>query len=603
MKVRQYASRILFAVVLLMLVLALSSCQQKAEEQNVTLGMTTTSSGAKIPVVSGLSKSDEINKKLEKIFTPYAEQARQTEEDSEGRLEVVYEWDTSDSAGVFGKKYNINMNISDGTDSLEIVTVHVSDTENFVVDVPQSLEWLDSADLTESAIAFKHIGMEVDLTNLDELAGEEFTTEMFIRLYETFTGEGLDVSDIKVGDEGGDMLKKALKLRLITGYGDYHYEYSPDVYLYNVLNMASAVINDIERDVYGRQGETVTGGEFADMLRTFYDACRVHETQQDSDDSWAALGDVDFHAMVSEMELAQDCEFSRRDGAELVCRIANAGPSYGRNYNDDWLDTVDDSDSIWVRRAVTYGFMDYYGDSVLFAPDENFTVTNALKNAKTFVVSRYIDWSFADKYQWDGRYDKADVLTAVGKAAAYFADRPEEDKNHVETKLVLNDRDYDWFLSQKNTGFSSSVNCMPTIAAMATRWYDQNSTVTVLDMRNTDSTAEGWTVNELRHALDVYHVPYTSDLASINKFVSLLDEGKIILAQYSDRPYTMTGHCYVIYGYKKWNNSVTFIINDSDSVSYMSEIYGRPNGNGDEVEANFAMWSIDRFYNVVTVIG
>lgn len=600
MKVKPYIPKILFAIGILMLLLVASSCAK--EEDSVSLYVVKTGSGAGIPAVSGLSDDDAANQKLKEIFTPYADRALQTIEASHDRLKVVYDLAPSEDSNVFGKKYDIKMSVSNDTDSLEIMTVHISGADDVKIDAPENLDWLDSADLTESAIFLKHAGLEVDLSNLDEEVGEEFAVQMFIRLYEAFAGEELDVSDIKVGDSGGDMLKKALKLNLITAYGNYEYEYASEAYLYSVVNMADAMMNDIERDVYGRQSEAVTGKEFAAMLRTVYNVCRVHEPE-DSNYSWSLLGEVDFQEAAKAMELENDYGFSRRDGAEMVGRITNAGPKFSRNYTDDDLYTVEDSESIWVRRAVTYGFMGYYGSSVLFAPDEDFTVTDAVENAKTYMMSRYLDWSFATNYEWNGVYTKADILTAVGKTAAYFADRPEEDKFNFETKTIINDRDYNWFFSQKNTGALSSVNCMPSIAAMAAHWYDETSTVTVQDMRNTSNTADGWRVDELRHALEVYHIPYASDIAGIDRFVSTLDEGKIILVQYSDRPVGVTGHCYVVYGYKKVGNSVTFIINDADSLVYRSEIFGRPNGNGDEVEAKFGMWSIIRFQPIVTTVG
>ncbi len=605
MNIKRYASKIFFAAVIIIFILILILLLQSytRDSDDISLEVTTTNNGVSIPVVTGLSDSDKINKKLAAIFTPYAELARQTVEDSNGTLSVKYNLSSADDSGLLAKKYDIDMNISDGSDFINILTVHVQGADKLKADEPESLDWLHSADLTECAIILKHTGMKVDLSDLDEQVGEKFAVETFIKLYEAFAGKELDVSDIKVGDSGGDTLKKALKLDLVAAYGNYDdFKYTPDVDLNSVLNIADAVINDIERDVYGRQSESVTGGEFADMLRALYNVCRVQE-QEGSKYLWSALGDVNFHQIADSMELESDHEFSRRDGAEMVCRITSTGPKFSQTYDDNQLDTVEDSESIWVRRAVTYDFMDYYGDSVLFAPDEGLTVTNAIENAKFYIVCRYNDWSFATNYEWDGIYSKSDILIAAGRTAEYFANRPEEDKYNFETKTVINDRDGSWFFSQKDTGTSSSVNCMPSIAAMAAHWYDENSTVTVQDMRNTSNTDNGWTYKELRAALDVYNIPYTSDVASIDTFVSLLDDGKIILTQYSDRPSYMTGHCYVVYGYKKFNNSITFIINDSDSIAYRTEIFGRPNGNGDEVEANFAMWSIDRFWNLVTVVG
>ena len=242
------------------------------------------------------------------------------------------------------------------------------------------------------------------------------------------------------------------------------------------------------------------------------------------------------------------------------------------------------------------------GDSVLFAPDEGLTVTNAIANARTYVMTRFNDWSYGVNYAWDGCYSEYDVVLAAGRVARYFEGRPDEDRQ-FEVKTVINDRDYDWFFSQKNTGSYSGVNCMPSIAAMASHWYDRNSTATVENMRATSSVTDGWTAYELRNGLDAFKVPYQVGDNDLDSIVKALDEGKIILAQYSDRPYEMTGHCYVIYGYRRFKDSTTFIINDSDSLSTRAEIFGRQAGNGDELEVNFSLWSIQRFVSDVTVVG
>ena len=89
----------------------------------------------------------------------------------------------------------------------------------------------------------------------------------------------------------------------------------------------------------------------------------------------------------------------------------------------------------------------------------------------------------------------------------------------------------------------------------------------------------------------------------MENIVAALDNGSIVLAQYSDRPFGVSGHCYVIYGYRRFKDSTTFIVNDSDSLNNRALIFGREIGNGDEIEGNFSMWTISRFVDDVTVIA
>lgn len=568
----------------------------------VSLEFKTTESGANIPQMSGLVKDDEVNSQLSDIFTPYAEQAQEAVEDSDGRLTVVYDMTESENSSVFNPEYTISMSISDGSYSINVASATVGGFSNVTASAPAETPWLSSADIIISMMDLNQIGFSIDLSELNGEADEEFAVEFFIDLYEAFTESELDISDIAVGDVLGDEYKKALKLGLVTDYSyadDYEYSTQADWSL--ILKMTGALIEDIERDVYGRQSESVTGQEFSDMLRTMYSVCLAEEFEN-SEYRWEELGEVDFNAVISDAEM-YDSELTRRDAAEILFRITREGPGYNINYSDNRLIDVEDSESIWVRRVITYDLMDYYGDSTLFAPNEGLTVVNAIDTADRYIYTRYSDWLFATGYEDNILYSKYDVMLAAGKIAEYFKERPDEQKNSFETITVINDRDYDWFYSQQNTGEYSSVNCMPSIATMAAHWYNEQSGVTVEKMRNTSEETGGWTAVELRNGLEYYDIPYDIVDANMDNILEALDNGKIVLAQYSDRPYEMSGHCYVIYGYRKFNNSVTFIINDSDSLVDRSTIFGRSKGNGDEVEANFAMWSIERFVSDVTVVG
>jgi hypothetical protein len=57
----------------------------------------------------------------------------------------------------------------------------------------------------------------------------------------------------------------------------------------------------------------------------------------------------------------------------------------------------------------------------------------------------------------------------------------------TESEYVLSgERSYDWYMCQRNTGYASSVNCGPAVAAMAAKWSDESFSKTVEDLRNTD---------------------------------------------------------------------------------------------------------------------
>ncbi len=588
------------AAACLLLSLTLTSCTSPMKEAKLEASVD--ANGCEMPAVSGFMKSDSINGKLEQTFAPLAQSVKEITDQSDGRLRVEYRMEEKNS-GILGSEYLVTMYLTDGVENLELKSVKVSGFDD-VSDAGSSdsgVEWITSADLAGAALTMQHLGIAFDRASLGDLCSERDAVDLFIRLYESLAGHETDISEVSVSEQIDDFSRKAMLLHLIPCSVDYPYEYSDSAYTYRMLEIVCETLTDIERDVYGRQSETVLGEEFTDMLRTVYETARVHEVEG-SEYHWSALGTVDLGDILHTMEL-EHAPFTRRDAAELLGRITKSGPKYAMTYSDRHLERIEDSlGSIWVRRAITHGFMNYYGESTLFAPDEGLTVVNALSCARTYYSTRYNDWLCSVDYAWDGNYTNADVLIAAARTAEYFSDRTDEDKN-FEVKTVINDRDYNWFYSQHDTGPYSAVNCMPTIATMASHWYDQNSSATVEKMRDTNESTDGWYPHELRHALDVYNVPYTIEDATMSTITDAIDDGKIVLAQYSDRPEGMSGHCYVIYGYKSFKDSITFIVNDSDSLRYRAQLFGRENGNGDELEANFSMWSISRFVSDVTVVG
>ncbi len=592
---------ICIAAAIAALTMVLSACTTPFADVGVV--RKNTPGGGEIPQVEGFMGEDEINKKLSDIFTPYAELAQKAVSDSDGELSVIYTLDKNKDASIFTPEYTLSMGIQNkDKQCIEITHVNISGASRVAYVSQSDISWLGSADVITGAFDLRHMGINVDLHQISGNADQQFAVDLMTQVYEAFVGKKLDVSDIAVGKSKGEVYQKALKLGLITAYYDpENYEYSDMLTWSELQNMAGVMLECIERDAYGRLSESVTGSEFVEMIEFF---CNINmvDNQSDSKYLWSDMCAVDFEN-IAEKANKSDTVIKRRDAAELIWKINKETPSYKMRFNDNALPQMEDSDSIWVRRVMKYNLMNYYGDSILFAPKQDMTVMNALQNARNYVTIKYSDWLFADEYKYNHNYSKYDMVAFAGMILEYFADRPEEDRNSFEIKTVINDRNYNWFYSQQNTGEYSSVNCMPSIATMAAHWYNEDSKATVQKMRATSDVTEGWTAFELRNGLDKYKVPYTIVDATLENIIDALDNGKIILAQYSDRPYNQSGHCYVIYGYKKINNSVTFIINDSDSLTDRAIIFGRKKGNGDELEANFSMWSISRFVSDVTVVG
>ena len=589
-------NRFVLLAAVFVLTVTLTSCTMLMKE--ASLSTSNVEGNAVVPVVAGFLRNDAINDRLKEAFLTEAAQLAPVIQESEGRLRVEYRL-TQEKEGLFGARYAVTMYLADDRDAIELKTVNISGLDTVKPLGQPDTSWLDSLDVAEGALLMNRLGMDVDPASLGDTVGEREAIEVFIRLYEDFLGGETDISGVQV--ETDDLTRKAYLLEYTDYYGSGDYSFDENLYLYRLSMLTAKAIANIERDVYGRQSETVTGEEFVRLLRTLHDAMPVHEVEG-SEHRWSALCDVDTDEILRTMALT-DSPFTRRDAAELLGRITKDGVHYKIKYNDRNLERVEDSfDSIWVRRAVTHGFMNYYGESSLFAPSEELTLVNAITSAQCYLNTRYNDWSYAVNYAWDNYLTRRDVMVSAVRVADYFRDRTDADRQ-FETKTVVNDRDYDWFFSQKDTGKYSAVNCMPSIATMASHWYDADSKATVQKMRRTSDNGDGWTAYELRCGLSAYKVPYTVEDATLESITAAIDAGGIVLAQYSDRPYGVSGHCYVIYGYRKYRDSYTFIVNDSDSLTHRAELFGRKAGNGDEIEARFAMWTISRFVDDVTVVG
>lgn len=155
---------------------------------------------------------------------------------------------------------------------------------------------------------------------------------------------------------------------------------------------------------------------------------------------------------------------------------------------------------------------------------------------------------------------------------------------HIVKKLVSNNRDYEWYIDQANTGPYSSVNCGPSSVTMAMKWYDSTYTKTAEDARNFSPTLGNlWYPSTFTNYMSVNNIPFihlrlnddtkaTSDL-----MLKELDKGRILITiLYSnfipfggtgnrrvDRYYDWgNGHCIVIKGYAQVDGEYFFQVYD-----------------------------------------
>ena len=85
-----------------------------------------------------------------------------------------------------------------------------------------------------------------------------------------------------------------------------------------------------------------------------------------------------------------------------------------------------------------------------------------------------------------------------------------------QSKPVFNNREYDWYLDQANTGAHSNDNCGPTTTVMASLWFDPEHPDTPSDARSLYRPEGGWWyTHDIISYLDDYNIPnYTVQLGT-----------------------------------------------------------------------------------------
>ena len=156
-----------------------------------------------------------------------------------------------------------------------------------------------------------------------------------------------------------------------------------------------------------------------------------------------------------------------------------------------------------------------------------------------------------------------------------------------QKSTLSNNRDYDWYLDQSNTGTYSGINCGPTSTTMAAKWAKENFTKTPQDARNAYRSEGGWwytddidaylTDNNIQH----YFISLANNAAETSdKMIEQLAKGNILIlcldmfyitdgtntTWHVDKFYSTNaedwGHFIVVKGYKLVDKKLFFEIYD-----------------------------------------
>ncbi len=101
---------------------------------------------------------------------------------------------------------------------------------------------------------------------------------------------------------------------------------------------------------------------------------------------------------------------------------------------------------------------------------------------------------------------------------------------------VSNNRAYEWYMDQKNTGIHANNNCGPTTTVMASRWYNPEHSNTPSDARSMYRSEGGWWyTSDIKNYLDYFDIPNHTIALGTNKslmadaFRRELDQGSVAI--------------------------------------------------------------------------
>ncbi|MCY6371032.1 SH3 domain-containing protein [Clostridium ganghwense] len=188
-----------------------------------------------------------------------------------------------------------------------------------------------------------------------------------------------------------------------------------------------------------------------------------------------------------------------------------------------------------------------------------------------------------------------------------------------ETEYVHNDREYEWYIDQFNTGTHNYENCGPSSVTMAIKWANPSFDKTAQDARNTYRSEGGWWYTyDITNYLDKYKIEnYVVEDITENSVKNQLKDGNVLILcidsnyitynpnkeEHVGRHYEFGGgHFIVIKGYKVVDDKTYFEVYDPNS---WGEVYenGSKKGKDRYYSSEDVRSSMDNWWPYMIVVS
>ncbi|MCY6355160.1 SH3 domain-containing protein [Clostridium sp. ZS2-4] len=188
-----------------------------------------------------------------------------------------------------------------------------------------------------------------------------------------------------------------------------------------------------------------------------------------------------------------------------------------------------------------------------------------------------------------------------------------------ETEYIHNDREYEWYIDQYETGTYNYENCGPSSVTMAIKWADSSFDKTAQDARNTYRSEGGWWYTyDIINYLDKYNIKnWTSEDIKESSMKKELNNGNIMMLcidsnyitynsneeQHVGRHYGVGGgHFIVVKGYKVVDDKTYFEVYDPNS---WNEVYenGTKKGKNRYYSSEDVIESMEKWWPYMIVVS
>ncbi|MFR4251638.1 MAG: C39 family peptidase [Christensenellales bacterium] len=574
------------AILLALFCLSLAGCgglALKEEEYEQT--------GRMIPYISRLD--EEKNQALASWFGPAAVCLEKIETESGSCYQLTYQLEKEQD-----ETYRLKSSIEKGKTavlSLPDIQIEKDGTLQFP-DKVWSEAWQDDS-FMKAALLLSGQGIEVDFTAYGKTGSNEQGLRFLVALYEKYAGQQIDTTGMDARVES-ETMRKAIAL----GLQDHSWgEGAPAVYeLDNATfsNLVDVWLAKMNGEIYGIASQQATANDALELMTL------KGETYQIGNGKWEDVpvqqekvtlkpAPIDFKSTAGNVFRA-DHPLNRKDLAKLFVTAYEAanGPIAIDKSAINFNDTTDKD----CEKAESISLLMSYPSSNTYSPELPVSMAQLPDWVGRFTTIYMNQW-----YPEQIKNMDTDVLLRplsyqqIVQASAKLSEAYEKKtKEELSVKEKINDRSYDWYYAQNDTGAYSDVNCMPSSTAMVLKWKNEKFKKTVEQLRNSfPDITDGWTIAPVEQTLEKENVPYDTREVTMKNMLEDLDAGKVLFCQCNEYDVGQSGHCFVIYGYKQKGDSTWFLLNDPASTG--KDAFGKEREKGKWMEGTYCVWIVDRF--------